>query len=144
MRFFLCFFFIETIICKKLGFFFIVFRVSWHFLWDTKNSFWTIFQIFHHKGGPFWLRGDQNYLDTVFSGPTIKTPNILWSGSQVLHKNSKWNTKIHISAFLSISNECRSNEKDVPAKSRTMRSRLLCRDRNYCIEELAYSLNNQK
>ena len=39
----------------------------------------------------------------VYSDLTIKTKKNLWSGCQVLPKNSKWNTKKSKSAFLSIS-----------------------------------------
>ena len=40
----------ETLLCEELWFFCVAFSASGRFFSGIKNSFFTIFQIFHHKG----------------------------------------------------------------------------------------------
>ena len=52
-----------------------------------------------------WVKGrwDEKLFFMVYSGPMIKTQNALWSGDQVLCRNSKGSTQIHKIAYFSLS-----------------------------------------
>ena len=58
MRLFLIF--LETILCKELGFFLRCIQCNRTLLLSYQNIYWTTFYIFHYKGEPFWFSGGKN------------------------------------------------------------------------------------
>jgi hypothetical protein len=75
-------FFQKPYIFKSWGFC-VAFSASGGFFWAIKNSFLTIFPIFHHKGGHLWFRTSKKTYDTPKNGRKLKTKVFLWTELQM-------------------------------------------------------------
>ena len=57
---------------SRAGIFCVAFSASGGFFWAMKNSFLTIFPIFHHKGGPLWFRTSKKLTTTLKMAENLK------------------------------------------------------------------------
>ena len=80
-RLFLFFFRNHTF--SRAGVFCVAFSASGGFFWAIKNSFLTIFPIFHHKGGPLWFRTSKK-----LTTPLKMAEN--WKQKYFCEQNYKW------------------------------------------------------
>ena len=76
---------------------------SIHYFCAIKNSFWTTFQIFYHKGGPFWFRGVKTSLSPLIVVLQSKLKMFCHQGVKYYTKSASGTqkiTKVHFCLYL--------------------------------------------